>query len=52
MIQNPTARWVFFYFNGIDELTLPDGQKQVLNLNNHHIIPIGILGVSYKDYYS
>ena len=52
MIDNPTARWVFFYFCGITVLTFPDGSHQVTNMNEHHVMMIGLLGAAFEYYYS
>ena len=35
-IYNPTARWVFQYFNGIHLLIINQIQTLILNLNEHH----------------
>lgn len=51
-IQNPTARWVFQYFVGIHLLILADGQKLVLNLNEHHQSLLELLGWAYEALYS
>lgn len=52
MIDNPTARWVFFYFIGIDILIFPDGKTQIINMDPHHLMIIGLLGAAYEYYYS
>jgi len=48
--QNPTARWVFQLFVGIHVLTVPDGEKIILNLNKEHRDILSLL--SYWNFYS
>lgn len=50
--QNPTARWVFFCFHGVDILTINQKQSLVVNLQERHDIILQILGASYRHYYS
>jgi hypothetical protein len=38
--QNPTARWVFFYFQGIHVLTMSDEQQLVLKVEERNNIII------------
>ena len=52
MVDNPTARWVFFYFRGVTVLTLPDGSSQITNMNQHHTMVIGLLGAAFEYYYT
>ncbi len=50
--QTPTARWVFFCFQGIDVLTISGNQELVLNLEGRNKIIIDCLGTIYqKNYY-
>jgi transposase len=51
-INNPTARWVFQFFNGIHVLFLPDSQAIVLNMNPHHLLLLKLLGKKYEKLYS
>ncbi len=48
--QNPTARWVFQLFVGIHVLTVPDGEKLILNLKKEHRDILSLL--SYWNFYS
>ena len=50
--QNPTARWVFFCFQGIGVLTLNNQERQVIGLQERHWTIIQILGVLYESIYS
>lgn len=50
--QNPTARWVFFYFQGIDVLTISDKQQLVLNVEDRHKVIIDCMGNIYDKIYS
>ena len=50
--QNPTARWVFQCFQGIDILTVNDKKKLVLNLTKRHKVILDCLGSPYRDIYS
>ena len=50
--QNPTARWVFFCFQGIDILTISEDQQLVLNIKERHRIIIDCMGPTYKQIYS
>lgn len=51
-INNPTARWVFQYFTGIHLLTIAQIQKVILNLNEHHLLLLSLLGKRYEQLYS
>jgi transposase len=51
-ISNPTTRWVFQYFSGIHVLTIVQMQKLILNLNEHHIVLLALLGERYERLYS
>jgi transposase len=50
--QKPTARWVFFCFQGIHELTVEGEQKLVLNLQERNQTIIDCLGDIYRQIYS
>ena len=50
--QNPTARWVFFCFQGVDVLTVSDEQQLVLNIEDRHKIIIKSMGSIYQQIYS
>lgn len=50
--QNPTARWVFFCFQGIHVLTISDEQQLVLNLEERNSIIINCMGSIYQQIYS
>jgi len=50
--QNPTARWVFFCFQGIDVLTIDDEQQLVLNIEERNSIIINCMGSIYQKIYS
>lgn len=47
-ISNPTARWVFQYFRGIHLLMINEVNVFVLNLNEHHLILLELLGKPYQ----
>jgi len=49
-ISNPTARWVFQYFTGIH--VIDKIQTLVLNLNDHHIALLKLLGKPYEKIYA
>lgn len=52
--QNPTARWVFYSFQGIHELSVNAGVLQVLicNLMDKHLVILDCLGQRYRNIYS
>ena len=50
--QNPTARWVFFCFQRIDELSIEGEQRLVLNLQERQQTVINCLGDIYQQIYS
>lgn len=50
--QNPTARWVFFCFQGIDVLTISGEQQLVLNIEDRHKTIINCMGSIYQQIYS
>lgn len=50
--QNPTARWVFFCFQGIHVLTISDKQQLVLNIEGRHKSIINCMGSTYQKIYS
>jgi transposase len=50
--QSPTARWVFFCFQGIHELTIEGQPKRVLNLQERNLTIIDCLGDIYRQIYS
>ncbi|WP_339133108.1 MAG: IS1634 family transposase [Candidatus Electrothrix sp. GW3-4] len=49
---NPTARWVFQFFSGIHLLLVGGMQQLVLNLNEHHLRLLKLLGGRYEKLYS
>ena len=51
-IQNPTSRWVFQFFTGIHVLVITPIKTIVLNLNQHHIKLLKLLGPDYEKLYS
>lgn len=50
--QNPTARWVFFCFQGIHVLTIEGEQQLVLNLEERNKTIIDCMGIIYQKIYS
>lgn len=50
--QNPTAKWVFWCFIGIHELTIGQEVKGILNINNRQRIILDCLGEKYWGIYS
>ncbi len=50
--QNPTARWVFFCFQGIHELTVNKEQAMIVNIKPRNTTIIECLGVTYRQIYS
>ena len=50
--QNPTARWVFFCFQGINVLTVNNQEEHVVGLKERHWTIIQILGIFYESVYS
>lgn len=52
MIANPTARWVFQFFTGIHVLLVKESQAIVLNMNQHHLLIVSLLGSEYEKLYS
>ncbi len=51
-VANPTARWVFQYFSGIHLLVIAHLQTLVLNLKEHHLMLLRLLGQRYERLYS
>ncbi|WYD82360.1 MAG: IS1634 family transposase [Candidatus Electrothrix gigas] len=51
-VSNPTARWVFQFFSGIYLLIIGNTQQVVLNLNEHHMRLLKLLGRRYEKLYS
>jgi len=52
LVSNPTARWVFQFFSGIHVLTIQHAREFVLNLNDHQIALLNLLGEHYVKLYS
>jgi transposase len=50
--QNPTARWVFFCFQGINVLWVDGHEKHVVGLQERQLTIISILGRTYQEIYS
>ena len=50
--QNPTAKWVFWCFIGIHELTIGQEVKVILNINSRQRIILNCLGQKYWGIYS
>jgi transposase len=50
--QNPTARWVFFCFQGIHILTISEEEQVVLNIKERNRIIIDCMGPKYQKIYS
>ena len=50
--SHPTARWVFQYFSGIHLLIIAQLQTLVLNLNEHHLTLLRLMGQRYERLYS
>jgi len=50
--QRPTARWVFFCFQGIHVLSIDNDQRHVTNLQDRHRIILKCLGDIYQQIYS
>jgi transposase len=51
-ISNPTIRWIFQFFAGIHVLLVNEIQTIVLNMNNHHLLILHLLGKEYEKLYS
>jgi transposase len=50
--QKPTAKWVFFCFQGISVLTIDNTQQVVTNMMDRQRIILYCLGKSYTEFYS
>ncbi|WP_422444586.1 IS1634 family transposase [Endozoicomonas sp. ALB091] len=50
--QNPTARWVFFCFQGINVLTVNNQEEHVVGLKERQCTIMQILGNFYESVYS
>ena len=50
--QRPTARWVFFCFQGIHVLSIDNSHQRVLNLEERHQVILNCLGDIYQQIYS
>ena len=51
-IQNPTTRWVFQFFAGINILVIDQLYELVLNLNQYQLELLKLLGENYEQFYS
>lgn len=49
--QSPTARWVFFCFQGLHVLTISQDKELVINLKERNSIIIDCLGPIYQKIY-
>jgi transposase len=52
LVQNPTMKWIFEYFEGIHILYTPDNQTITLNMNEHQKILLKLLGRNFQSFYS
>ena len=50
--QKPTAKWVFFCFQGIPVLTIEDNHQVVTNMMDRQRILLNCFGKSYWEFYS
>ena len=50
--QNPTGRWVFSCFEGVDVLTVNGTEKHIVGLTDSRSTIIFILGPTYQKIYS
>ena len=50
--QKPTAKWVFWCFIGIHELSINSETTGILNIKEHHKVILNCLGDKYWDVYS
>jgi len=51
-IQNPTAKWVFYCFEGIHQLTIDGKKRIILNLNEKQRSLLDLLGRKYWHFYT
>jgi len=50
--KRPTARWVFWCFEGVQQLRMHDtAERLILNLNDRHRLIISLLGRAYEKIY-
>ena len=52
MINNPTVRWVFQYFQNIPVIYMKQTKTAVLNINNQHEKLLRLMGTRYLRCYS
>ena len=52
MKNKPTAKWVFWCFIGIHELSINSETTGILNIKEHHKVILNCLGDKYWDVYS
>ena len=50
--QNPTGRWVFFCFQGINVLYVGEHEKHIVGLQERQVTILQILGEPYQSIYS
>jgi transposase len=50
--QTPTARWVFFCFQGLHVLSISDQQELIVNLKERNRVIIDCMGPIYQKIYS
>ena len=52
LIQNPSMKWVFEYFEGIHILYAPSNQKLILNMNEYQKLILKLLGLNFQHFYT
>jgi hypothetical protein len=50
--QHPTARWVFHVFVGMHVLLGASDKPLILNLQEHHLRLLKLMGTDYESLYS
>ncbi len=50
--QKPTARWVFFCFQGIHSVNIDNQTELITNLAERHRVILNCLGKLYWEFYS
>ena len=50
--QKPTAKWIFWCFIGIHEISINSETTGILNIKEHHKVILNCLGDRYWDVYS
>ncbi len=52
LVQNPTMKWIFEFFEGVHVLYTTDNQQIILNLQEHQKVILKLLGRNFQAFYT